>query len=88
MRQGPILHVSSGLLVNDRRIPVETKVMAILDPYNLGGEFLEHLDQDAEQMTIVNLMSSGKMSWLEHVLKLPKWWWRKKSSNGQKHPLG
>ena len=45
------------------------------------SNYLEHLDEDAEQMTIVNFMSSGKMSWLEHVLDLPTGWWRGKSNS-------
>ena len=75
------LMVYYGLMVNDRIVPVEKKVMAILNPGHIGPAWFQNMDEDGTEMDLVNFMCSARMSWLEHVLELPTSWWRKRSNS-------
>ena len=68
-----VLRTSWSLCLNDHVVPVQTKVCAIVDPY----ELMEGLDLDLEdtEVSLVYFHATSDMSWLMKSLGKPVKWW-------------
>ena len=73
-----VLRTSWSLCLNDQVVPAQTKVCAIVDPY----ELMEGLDLDLEetevslvQGSLVCFHGTTDMSWLMKCLEMPVKWW-------------
>lgn len=68
-----VLRTSWSLCLNDQVVPAQTKVCAIVDPY----ELMEGLDLDLEEteVSLVNFHGTANMSWLMKCLEMPVKWW-------------
>ena len=68
-----VLRTSWPLCLNDHVVPVQTKVCAIVDPY----ELMEGLDLDLEdtEVNLVRFHGTADMSWLMKSLGMPVKWW-------------
>ena len=75
----PAVEVKNRLCLNDHAVPVETKRMLFVDPYNLGGMTDEALD-----VSLVDLKAVANIDWLQMALKLGGRWW---VSNHHRIPL-
>ena len=68
-----VLRTSWSLCLNDQVVPAQTKVCAIVDPY----ELMEGLDLDLEEteVSLVRFHGTADMSWLMKSLEMPVKWW-------------
>ena len=68
-----VLRTSWSLCLNDQVVPAQTKVCAIVDPY----ELMEGLDLDLEEteVSLVCFHGTADMSWLMKCLEMPVKWW-------------
>ena len=68
-----VLRTSWSLCLNDQVVPAQTKVCAIVDPY----ELMEGLDLDLEEteVSLVCFHGTADMSWLMECLEMPVKWW-------------
>ena len=77
------INVARMVCVNNVCVPVEVDIQSILDPHDLAGEDLGHLD--VLKVSLVHFKAHDNMVWLLKALSLPhsKWW----RSNHAKIPL-
>ena len=77
-----VLRTSWSLCLNDQVVPAQTKVRAIVDPYQL----MEGPDLDLEEteVSLVCFHGTADMSWLMKCLEMPVKWW---SHNWNRIPL-
>ena len=68
-----VLRTSWSLCLNDQVVPAQTKVCAIVDPYELM-EGLD-LDLDGTEVSLVRFHGTADMSWLMKCLEMPVKWW-------------
>ena len=68
-----VLRTSWSLCLNDQVVPVQKKICAIVDPY----ELMEGLDLDLEEteVSLVCFHGTADMSWLMKCLEMPVKWW-------------
>lgn len=68
-----VLRTSWSLCLNEQVVPVQTKVCAIVDPYELMGGL--DLDMEETQVSLVNFHGTANMNWLMKCLDMPVKWW-------------
>ena len=69
-----VLRTSWSLCLNDQVVPAQTKVCAIVDPYQLLTLGLD-LDLEETEVSLVCFHGTADMSWLMKCLAMPVKWW-------------
>ena len=68
-----VLRTSWSLCLNDQVVPAQTKVCAIVDPYELLGGL--DLNLEETEVSLVCFHGTADMSWLMKCLEMPVKWW-------------